>query len=114
MNEVRSIDDDTSIVGDDVSLSKDMCSSAPKVVSDDDTPNHLELGHTPYHHIDVELANTLNSSIGNIRSSWRTRALGIPTNASPEQYAQGDSANAQRAREALLLTNRELEHRLRT
>ena len=114
LDEVRSIDDDTSTAGDDVSLSEGMCSSAPKVVSDGETPNHLELGHTPYHNIDMELANTLNSSIGNIRSSWSTRALGIPTNASPEQYAQGDSPNAQRAREALLLTNRELEHMLRT
>ena len=79
LHEERSIDDDTSTQGDDVSLSGDMCSSSPQLVSDNDVPNHLERGHTPYHNADVELADTLNSSIGNIRSSWKTRALAYLT-----------------------------------
>ena len=62
LHEERSVDDDTSTQGDDVSLSSDVCSTAPQVVSDDNVPNHLELGHTPYHKKDVKLANALNAS----------------------------------------------------
>jgi hypothetical protein len=53
LDEVRSIDDDTSTAGDDVSLSEGMCSSAPRVVSDGEAPNHLDMGHTPYHNKDM-------------------------------------------------------------